>query len=223
MEYFNFNGVPSKDVGIIVKEMPPVTKSEKNIENITVSGRNGDLHIDEGTYKSKKYKIKCVLTDISKVDELKALYDGTGVLELSTELGKEYQATIKNQIDFDKYLTYLKEFVLQFELYPIAYNKEVIETTFTTDTTFTVGGTVGVSPIINVVGTGIITLNNTQVEVLESGIVIDCDLMNCTIDNINKNDKVNLDEFPSLLVGENSIVLGEGIESVIISYKEGWL
>lgn len=223
MEYFNFNGVSSKNVGIIIKEMPPVTKSEKNIENITVSGRNGDLHIDDGTYKSKKYKIKCVLTDISKIDELKALYDGTGVLELSTELGKEYQATIKNQIDFDKYLTYLKEFVLQFELYPIAYNKEVIETTFTTDTTFRVGGTVSVSPIIKVAGTGIITLNNTQVEVLESGIVIDCDLMNCTIDNINKNNKVNLDEFPSLLVGENNIVLGEGIESVIISYKEGWL
>lgn len=221
--YFIFKGTNSKDVGIVVKEMPPVTKSEKNIENITVSGRNGDLHIDNGTYKSKSYKIKCILMDETKIDILKSLYDGVGLLELSSESGKEYKATICNQIDFDKYLTYLKEFVLQFELYPVAYSKTAIETTYTANSTFIVGGTFNVSPTITIVGVGTITLNNTQITITESGVTIDCDLMNCTKDNINKNNKVILDEFPTLKVGENTLVLENGVESVTINYKEGWL
>ena len=223
LPYFIFNGINSKDLGIVIKEMPPITKSEKNIESISVTGRNGDLHIDNGTYNSKKYKITCILMDESKLDELKSLYDGIGILEVSTELDREYKATIYNQIDFTKYLTYLKEFVLQFELHPIAYSKTSTEKTFTTTSEFNVGGNIGIAPIISVVGTGIFTLNNTQVEVLESGLTIDCELMNCTVNNINKNDKINLDEFPNLNVGINNIVLGTGIESVTISYKEGWI
>ncbi len=224
LPYFTFNGVKSSDVGIIVKEMPPVSKSEKNIESITISGRNGDLHIDEGTYKSKKYKITCVLTDITKIDVLKRTFDGSGTLELSTESNREYQAVIKNQIDFEKYLTYLKEFVLQFELYPIAYSKTSTEVSYTSNTTFEVGGTCDVSPKITITGIGQITLNNTQIEVLESGITIDCDLMNCTSNGINKNDKVIIaEDFPKIVVGNNTLVLGTGVESVTLSYKEGWI
>lgn len=223
LPFFIFNGVNSKDLGIVIKEMPPIVRAERNIESITVAGRNGDLHIDDGTYKSKKYSIVCILMDESKIDDIKRLFNGIGILEISTEVDREYEATIKNQVDFSKYLTYLKEFPLQFELQPIAYSKSAVEKNYIENANFNVGGTVDVSPKIIVNGVGKITLNNTQVELLESGITIDCDLMNCTKDNINKNDKVNLDDFPTLKVGENSLVLGSGIESVFISYKEGWL
>ena len=224
MESFIFKGSNSNDLGIVIKEMPAVTKSEKNIESITVSGRNGDLHIDDGTYKSKKYKMKCILIDITKINQLKSVLDGTGTLELSTEPNVEYQATVTNQIDFDKYLTYLKEFEIIFELYPIAYSKTTISNTYNANAEFDVLGTFNVAPKITINGTGTITLNNTQVSVTETGITIDCDLMNCTKDSINKNDKVNINsDFPTLLVGKNTLVLGTGIESVVISYKEGWL
>lgn len=222
MEKFTFKGVSSDDLGIVVKEMPPVIKSERDIEIVSVAGRNGDLHIDNGTYKSKKYKIKCILMDKSKLDTIKSLFDGQGILELSTEPEKEYQAIIYNQIDFSKYLTYLREFPLEFELYPISYSKNRIENSYIENSTFQVGGTFNVAPLITIQGTGTITLNNVQVSVLETGITIDCDLMNCTKEGINKNDKVNLEEFPTLLVGENSVELGAGIEEVTISYKEGW-
>lgn len=223
LPYFIFKGRNSSELGIVIKEMPPITKSEKNIESIIVSGRNGSLHIDDGTYKSKSYTIVCILMDDSNIDALKDLFDGSGILELSTEADREYQAVVKNQISFSKYLTYLKEFPLQFELSPIAYSKEIKSNTYASNSTFNVGGTFNVSPYITIIGTGIFSLNNTQVEVLESGITIDCELMNCTKENINKNGQVNLDEFPTLLIGENTLVLGAGIESVTIDYREGWL
>lgn len=224
MPYFIFNNVKSTDLGIIIKELPPIIKAEKDIDIITVSGRNGNLHIDNGFYKSKTYTITCVLIDETKINDIKSLLDGTGTLEISSESNIEYQATVLNQISFDKYLKYLKEFAINFELYPIGYSKNTISNTYSNENnTFEVGGTYKVSPTLIVEGTGTITLNNRQVEVLESGITIDCELMNCTKNNLNANDKVNLDEFPALVVGENTLVLGTGITSVQLSYKEGWL
>lgn len=224
MPYFIFNNIKSTDLGIIIKEMPPITKSEKDIDIIDVSGRNGNLHIDNGTYKSKRYKITCIMMDDTKINQIKSLLDGAGILELSSEPNIEYKAIVLNQIDFSKYLKYLKEFSITFELDPIAYSKTLISQTFSNqNNSFNVGGTYNVSPILTIDGTGIIVLNNKKIEVLESGITIDCELMNCTKNNLNKNDKVNLDEFPTLLVGNNNLTLETGINSVILSYKEGWL
>ena len=47
--------------------------------------------------------------------------------------------------------------------------------------------------------------------------------MQCFNEEIAKNDKVILDEFPILNVGINDITLGEGISSVTIKYRQGWL
>lgn len=224
LPYFIFNNKKSTDMGIVIQEMPPITKSEKDIDTIEISGRNGNLHIDNGTYKSKKYKIKCVLMDETKINIIKTWLDSSGTLEISSEPNIQYNAVVLNQIDFSKYLTYLKEFIINFELNPIGYNKIVTTKSFSnSNNTFSVGGTFNVSPILVINGTGTITLNNVQVQVLESGISIDCELMNCTQDGINKNNKVILNEFPILLVGNNTLVLGEGITSVSISYREGWL
>ena len=224
LPYFKFNNVKSTDLGIVIKELPPIIKAEKDIDIITLSGRNGNLHIDNGFYKAKSYTITCILVDETKINEIKTLLDGIGKLEVSSEPNIEYQATVLNQISFDKYLKYLKEFAINFELYPIGYSKNTITNEyFDSENVFEVDGTYNVYPILTVNGTGIITLNNVQIEVLESGITIDCDLMNCTKNNLNANDKVNLDEFPNLIVGENTLTLGTGISSVEVSYKEGWV
>lgn len=224
MEYFVFKGTRSDNLGIIVKEMPAISKSEKDIETIEVSGRNGAFHIDNGTYKTKKYKVKCVLKEDTYLDQIKLLFEGTGKLELSTELNREYNATIQNQIDFSKYLTYLREFTLNFELDPISYSKTATTKTITENTSFTGGGNCNVNPKITITGTGTVTLNNIPVEVTETGITIDCELMNCTKNNLNKNDKVNIDsDFPYIKPGTNTVVLGTGVTSVSIEYNAGWL
>lgn len=223
MPYFIFNNTKSTDLGVIIKELPPITKSEKDIDSFSISGRNGNLYIDNGTYKTKTYKIQCILMDETKINNLKSLLDGVGVLELSTEPNIEYKALVKNQIDFDKYVKYLKEFTINFELNPIGYSKQLTTNTYTANSTFNVGGTFNVSPLLTITGVGTISLNNIQIQVLETGITIDCELMNCTKNNINKNDKVILNDFPTLKVGSNTITLGTGIQSVEVKYKEGWL
>lgn len=223
METFKFKNILSDSLGIIVKNMPLVPRSERNIESISINGRNGNLHIDNGNYLAKNYAIECIVTNKEHIDDICSLYQGTGKLILSKYPDRYFVGTIKNQIDFKKYLTLLNEFPLQFELNPIAYSINEVNETISENTNINVSGNTDVYPILTISGTGIVTINGYSVEVLESDITIDCDLMECTNNNIAKNNKVILDDFPKLSPGNNNITLGTGITSVQISYRAGWL
>lgn len=223
MESFTFKGVSSSSLDLIIKDMPLVPRAEKNIETIEVSGRNGNLHIDNQNYLSRSYTITCIAKNKDKIDDINSKLCGTGKLTLSKYSDRYFNATFKNQIDYSSYLTILQEFPIQFELDPIAYSNELTEEVITANGNIEVGGNVDVAPTIIVTGTGTITINGYSLTVEESGINIDCELMNCIKDNLNKNDKVILEEFPKLSVGSNNITLSEGITEIKIKYRKGWL
>lgn len=224
MHYFIFNNINSNELGIIVKNMPLIPLAEKDIESIKISGKNGNLHIDNGTYNSINYTIDCVISDISKIDNIKKAFNGTSKLILSKYNDRYFEATIKNQISFDKYLNVLQEFPLQFELQPISYSNELEEIRISSDiNNLDIGGNTITNPIILVDGTGTFTINNVSVEILESGITIDCELMNCTKNNLNANDKVILDKFPTLNPTDNVITIESGINNIELKYRKRWL
>ncbi len=227
MEWFKFNELDSSQVGIIIKEMPPIISARREIESIKVEGRNGNLHIDNGTYESYKISIVCIITDMSNIDILKSSLKGIGKLELSTVPGREFKATVMNQIAFDKYLTLLREFPIQLEIEPISYSKIENIIIKTSDGTFEVNGTVEVNPILEIKGSGngSITLNNTKIIITGMStipIVIDCNLMNATQGLNSANAKIDCDNFPHLILGTNNIEM-IGVTEVKIKYKEGWL
>lgn len=121
MKSFTFNSTTSESLNIIVKEMPPIPRAERDIETLEISGRSGAFHIDNKSWKVRNYTIKCVCKDKSQIDNIRNTFYGTHNLTISDYSDRYFVATIKNQIDFAKYLTYCEEFPLQFELQPIAY------------------------------------------------------------------------------------------------------
>lgn len=224
MEYFVFNNINSNDLGIIIKNMPLIPCAEKDIESIQVSGRNGNLHIDNGTYRTINYTVNCIISDVSKIDNIKKNLTGTSKLVLSKYNDRYFIATIKNQISFEKYLNVLQEFPLQFELQPISYGNDLeTKVLSSSSNSLNIGGNISISPTIIVNGIGTFSINNKSVEVSESGITIDCDLMNCTKNNLNVNNKVILNEFPTLNPNNNTISIGSGINSITLKYRKGWL
>lgn len=223
MESFTFNNVKSDSLDIIVKNMPLIGAAQRNIESIAVDGRNGNLHIDNGNYLSKSYTITCIAKSKNKIDDIVKTFVGKSKLTLSKYTDRFFYATVKNQIPFSKYLNYLQEFPIQFEVDPIAYSNEETTETLSASGTINVGGNADVSPILVVSGAGQLTVNGYPLNVTETGVTIDCELMNCIKNNLSANDKVLLDEFPKLTPGTNEITLGTGITNVIIKYRKGWL
>ena len=223
MESFKFNNVSSDSLSLIVKSMPLVPRAQKNIESIEIPGRNGKLYIDNENYLSINYTINCISLDKNKIDDIKSTFQGKGKLTLSKYNDRFWNATIKNQIDFSKYLNYLNEFPLQLELDPIAYSITETVETISTDGINNVGGNSIVYPLIKVSGVGSFSVNGYEITVSESNISIDCDLMNCFNGLISKNDKVILSEFPKLTPGNNPISLGDGVTSIEIRYRKGWV
>lgn len=223
MEHFIYKDISSDSLDLIIKEMPLVPQAERNIESISLNGRNGNLHIDNKNYKSKNYSIICYAKDLSKIDDICAFLQGSGKLVLSKYPNRYFNATIMNQISFKKYSNYLQEFPIQFELDPIAYSNEETIEELNESGSITIEGNTEIKPVVTITGTGAITINGYSLVVQETGITIDCELMNCTKNNLSKNDKVILDEFPVLNVGTNEIVLGTGITNIDIKYRKGWL
>lgn len=178
METFTFNGTSSESLNLIVKDMPLVSRAEKNIETIEVNGRNGNLHIDNGNYLSRSYSIACLAKDKSKIDEINSKLVGSGKLILSKYNDRFFNATIKNQIDYSKYMTVLQEFPLQFDLDPISFSNEETIETLTSSGSITVGGNVDIYPKISITGIGKLIINDTELNVSETDIFIDCELMN---------------------------------------------
>ena len=225
MEHFIFNNVNSNTMGIVVKKMPPIIAPKRDITTIKVDGRNGNLHIDNGTYEAYNVSIECVITDLTKINDIKSWLKGIGTIEFSTLPNVVYDCVVKNQIDFEKYLNVLREFPLQLEVNPIGLGT-LKTVTKTTGGTFTVGGTIGTSPILEVKGTGnaTITLNGTSFTLNDldtTAYVVDCDLMNVT-KGTNANDKF-VGSFPTLIIGTNTISWVGTVSEIKIKYKEGWL
>ena len=56
-----FDGKSSDNYGIVVEVLPDYSSAEKNVEFVDVPGRNGQIAIDNGTYKTveRKYNIAC--------------------------------------------------------------------------------------------------------------------------------------------------------------------
>lgn len=115
--WFTFNGVDSREMGVIVTAMPETVRAERRIESITVAGRNGSLHTDEGVYESYDRTMECALIKRARLDEITAWLVGSGEMTFSTEPDKVYRVTIANKISIAQMMRVFQKFQLIFHLF----------------------------------------------------------------------------------------------------------
>lgn len=68
--FFIFNRINCKDKGILVNNLPPISKPERMYEEIEVPGRNGKLYIDNNCYNTFQYPITCTLMPGANIREI---------------------------------------------------------------------------------------------------------------------------------------------------------
>lgn len=212
--YFIFKGIRSSDMGIIVTAVPDIVRSEKRVNQITIPGRQGVLHEDEGTYSNYTKDIECAIKNRTmKIDysTIDAWLDGYGELTFSTEPNFVYRAMANNQISISGILKSFSKFLVQFDVHPFKYSANPFNDhmTITGPVTIYNKGTFYSEPVITIFGTGGITLtiNDTEYTItdIDGHVTINSEIQEVYKDSTNKNNTFSGEDFPRLEVGKNEI------------------
>ena len=96
----NWREIDSSSInGLIISELPPITKPKMRTNIIKIDGRDGDL-IEELGYESYTKTIKIGLAKNYDIDEIIKYFTGYGDLILSNEPDKVYRCSIMDKIDY---------------------------------------------------------------------------------------------------------------------------
>lgn len=205
--YFIWKNFNSLDKNIMVNKLPNFERPDANIEKIIITGRDGYLTQDDGTYKGMIKPCECSLDD-GNIDDVCSWLTGSGEIIFSNEPDKKYKAVIINKIPFSKIIPTFHTFIIQFECQPHKYSvgNEVIE--LTNQGTLYNYGTKYSKPVVKIYGNGSInlTINSKTINLtnITDSITIDSDLLEAYNDIELLNSHM-VGEFPVFEVGENII------------------
>jgi predicted phage tail component-like protein len=218
-DWFTFAGVKSTGLGIYVQEFPDFTFPAERATFKPVPGRSGSLTLLEGdtVYDDITLSVECFVRDLTNIDAIGAWLRGRGALILGTVPDRYYDARVINQIEFAKVLRghEHRTLTVNFRCHPFRYIYPAA-----TDVVMTVSGTtiqntgnVPSEPIIDVEGTGDITLtvggDTFIITGLTDEIIIDSPKQTCydTVGTTNLSgifSNVDL-KWPTLPVGTSAI------------------
>lgn len=227
--WFTFNGIDSREMGVIVTAMPETVRAERRVESITVAGRNGSLHTDEGVYESYDRTMECALIKRAKLDEIAAWLVGSGGMTFSTEPDKVYRVTIANKISIAQMMRVFQKFQVILDTQPFKYSVNAAGDALelTAPTTIRNSGTVYSEPLITVYGSGDITLTINGADFplygVEESITIDSEMMEVFKGSTNQNGKYGGAEFPRFEVGKNEIRWTGNVSKIKIQPRWRWL
>ena len=157
MAYIEWKGIKSETIpGLLICELPPITKPKMRTSITKIDGRDGDIIEDLG-YESYTKNVKIGLTRNYDLDAIAKYFTGEGNLTLSDEPNKIYNCRIMDKIDYEKLLRF-KTAVVKFYTQPYKYLKDeaVKDLSITTQTSLVVNnqGLEMSKPIITLYGSG---------------------------------------------------------------------
>ena len=222
-----YNGVDLEKYGVIASGTGVFQAPERDMEKVSVPGRNGDLILDNGRYLNLDvtYHIgiqRPVDTNLRGLRSALLSQPGYHRLEDSWHTNEFRLAAFKGPIQPDvKVMLRVAEFDLTFDCKPqrfIKSGEHPIE--------FTSNGIIfnlydmTAKPLVRVYGTGYLTIGAETIRIMTANEYtdIDCELMDAYKDgtNCNRNIQLQTGEFFHLDPGDNNVVITGDITRVII-------
>lgn len=228
MNTLSINGSVLPD--IYVDASLSFNKPEKDVESISVPGRNGDLIIDNDTFKNVVITYPCYIrenfaTAFNTLVNTLAPLKGYQKIECSNDsthyrLGRVIIPATPDAQRLNKD----GKFNLAFNCKPQRFlNSGETVTTYNNTGTSTLSNPTNYAsrPLIRVTGNGKVTVNGTEIVLANTTNYtdIDCEAMECYYGSTNRNANVTFstNDFPVLSPGNNSIVRATGITKVEIT------
>lgn len=229
-DYIIFKNIKSSSLeGLMICELPPITKPEMRTSIIEIDGKDGDI-IEELGYASYQKILQIGLTRNFDINQIIKYFSGSGDLVLSNEPDKVYKATIYSKVDYEKLLRF-KTAEVEFHVQPYKYllNEAPFELNITNETELKVSN-VGLEkskPIITLYGEGEIqiSINGSDIfsiNIDDEYVVVNSIEEEAYKENVLKNRNM-LGEFPILEIGINTIKWTGNLKKIIIEPKSRWI
>ena len=174
INYVVINGKSTKELrGIMVNELPPITKPQMRTQVEQIDGRDGDIITKLGYSAYDKTITIGLFGEGYDVNEIIAFFTSEGTIIFSNEEDKYYNFTMVSQIDIESLLKF-KSASITFHCQPFKYSSIRFEEVFPTiNNSFKVLniGNIYSKPIYEITGTGTINLSidGTQRVVIDLG------------------------------------------------------
>ena len=217
--------------GLIITNIPPITKPKMKTSITKIDGRDGDI-IEELGYESYTKSIGIGLARNYDIDRVMKYFTGAGELIISDESDKVYKAQIIEKIDYERLIRF-KTAVVKFYTQPYKYLKDeksiILDIINETSLKITNVGLEKSKPIITLEGTGTVEISLNGFNLFkyvfpenETKVVIDSLEEEAYLDNVLKNRNM-LGTFPIFEVGENTISWSGNLTKISIEPKSRWL
>lgn len=222
----------SKEInGLIITDIPAITKPKMKVNKLSIDGRDGDI-IEKIGYESYTKTIGIGLTKNFNIDEIMKYFTGDGELIICDEPDKVYIASIYDEIDYDRLLR-MRKATIKFHVQPFKYLKDEEKVSLNVTTQKSVNvinkGLEISKPILILEGSGEVEIAVNGINLFkytfpanESKVIIDSIDEEAYIDGMYKNRNM-LGEFPTLEVGTNNISWTGTLTKITIEPKSRWL
>lgn len=229
MDIITFNGKSFRDFNTYWDGAELFSSPSKDVTFFSVPGRNGDLSISNNRYNNIERNINCFIRDhfignYNNLINFLMAQDGYKRFETSKEPDVYQMAQFISQIEpatgaFLKYGT----FTLTFNFKPQKWLKSG-ENAIEIDSSISLVNPTSQDalPMIEVVGTGSITINSSVLTLANntSTTIIDCETQDCYEGTINRNSDLTITGGFPVLTKENEISVS-GFTSVKL-YPRWW-
>jgi predicted phage tail component-like protein len=223
-----WKGVSSTKIeGLLICELPPITKPQMRTKTTTIDGMDGSI-IDDLGYAAYKKDIVIGLRGGFDIDQVIKYFTGEGDLVLSNEPDKVYRARISGQIDFNR-LVRFRQATIKFDVQPFKH-KYLEDYVMVTNggKVFNEGLEVS-KPKMVLHGSGTVGISVNGIHIfdytfpdVETEVVIDSEKQDAFLGDALKNRHMN-GEFPGLVPGWNTIEWSGDVESIEILPRSRWL
>lgn len=231
-EYFWIDGERCDDYGIHLQGPMTFSSTQANVETFTVPGRNGDLHVYDGSYQNIAAAVRCFALDPNDVSEATTaikrwslLQRGYRRLEVSNEPGYFRLAAVTSGPETEIRMRRLAPFTLSFDCQPQKYlvsgEREI--TILQSGAKLRNVGFPAL-PLITAYGNGAgtIAINGVTVQIksMSEYLTIDSEMQNAYKGATLQNSVVYAPEFPVFENGMNEVTFSGDVERLVI--KPRW-
>ena len=232
MNYLVLNGKNSRYIqGLIISELPPVSKPLMRTQIEEIDGRDGDIVTELG-FQAYDRVVKIGLSWNYDIDDVTDYFNSEGIVVFSNEPYLFYKYKIVSKIDYERLIRFRKATV-NFHCQPFKYSTLETPLTFEPEgTSIEVinTGNYKSKPKLDIYGTGniVLAVNGSNILTIalgnEGNISIDTESLEAYKGTVLKNRLVsgNYDKF-FLEKGKNEISWTGNVTKIVIERYSRWI